>query len=143
MEERAYNEMWLADAVESQGVLFAHVVDKYPDVDFEQFIRDWMHSAIRLDIDRGVTRYACSPGMELLRDFVREVNYVMPRGECHMDWDMAFWVGQFYCYSQWYWNIPSPELVKLIPPDLLGTMYPGLHDKALTLAVKEWNPRKY
>lgn len=140
--EHAYNEMWVADAVESQGVLFAYVSRTKPDCDFEQFIRDWMRCIIRKDIDRGVTRYACAPGVELLEDFLQEEQYAWPEGVCRMDWDMAYWVGRFYSYSQWYWNIPSAELVELIPPALLGTVYPGLHDSALHVAVSEWNPRE-
>lgn len=140
--EYAYDEIWLSDAVVSQGVMFALVADTHPDIDMEAFIVKWMHSLIRKDMDIGCPRYVCSPGPELLRDYLREEPNAFTPGMCHMDFDMARWVGRFYSYSQWYWNIPSSELVTLIPPDLLGVMYPGMHDKSLAVAVREWNPRE-
>lgn len=90
----------------------------------------------------GLPRYACASGQDLFRAFKKD-GYTLHDGPNHMDWDMALWVGQFYSYSQWYWNIPSAELVDLIPPDLLGVCYPGLHDQALSTAVRKWNPRDY
>lgn len=30
---------------------------------------------------------------------------------------MPDWIGEFYAYYQWYYNIPSSEVVKKVPVD--------------------------
>ena len=47
------------------------------------------------------------------------------------------WIGEFYAYYQWYYNIPSSEVVKKVPVDFLVKAYGGLHDLELDLAVKK------
>ena len=51
---------------------------------------------------------------------------------------MPAWIGEFYAYYQWYYNLPSAELVKKIPVSFLKKAYAGLHDLELDLAVKKW-----
>lgn len=50
---------------------------------------------------------------------------------------MPDWIGEFYAYYQWYYNIPSSEVVKKIPVSFLMKAYSGLHDLDLDLAVKK------
>ena len=40
-------------------------------------------------------------------------------------------------YYQWYYNIPSAEVVQKVPIDFLKKAYYGLHDLELDLAVKK------
>ena len=47
------------------------------------------------------------------------------------------WIGEFYAYYQWYYNLPSAELVKKIPISFLKKAYAGLHDLELNLAVEK------
>ena len=44
---------------------------------------------------------------------------------------------EFYAYYQWYYNIPSAEVIKRVPIDFLKKAYYGLHDLELDLAVKK------
>ena len=32
---------------------------------------------------------------------------------------MPFWIGEFYAYYQWYYNLPSAEVVRKIPVSFL------------------------
>ncbi len=50
---------------------------------------------------------------------------------------MPDWIGEFYAYYQWYYDIPSSEVVKRIPVSFLMKAYAGLHDLDLELAVKK------
>ena len=50
---------------------------------------------------------------------------------------MPDWIGEFYAYYQWYYGIPSAEVVKRIPLDFLKKAYYGLHDLELDLAVQK------
>lgn len=50
---------------------------------------------------------------------------------------MPNWIGEFYAYYQWYYDIPSSEVIKKVPLDFLIKAYNGLHDLELNLAVKK------
>ena len=50
---------------------------------------------------------------------------------------MPDWIGEFYAYYQWFFNMPSAEVVRKIPIDFLMKAYHGLHDLDLELAVKK------
>ena len=50
---------------------------------------------------------------------------------------MPDWIGEFYAYYQWYYNISSAELVDKVPLNFLEKAYHGLHDLDLELAVKK------
>lgn len=45
-------------------------------------------------------------------------------------------LGEYYAYYQWFYNLPSAEIVKKIPVDFLMKAYPGLHNLDLELAYK-------
>ena len=47
------------------------------------------------------------------------------------------WIGEFYAYYQWYYNMPSSEVIQKIPVDFLKKAYYGLHDLELDLAVRK------
>lgn len=50
---------------------------------------------------------------------------------------MPDWIGEFYAYYQWFYNIDSAVVVDKIPVSYLIKAYPGLHDLQLELAVKK------
>ena len=50
---------------------------------------------------------------------------------------MPDWIGEFYAYYQWFYNIPSAQVIEMIPLDFLMKAYVGLHDLELELAVKK------
>ncbi|QWT18091.1 hypothetical protein KPC83_02890 [Collinsella sp. zg1085] len=50
---------------------------------------------------------------------------------------MPDWIGEFYAYYQWYYNISSSEVLKRVPLDFLKKAYHGLHDLELDLAVQK------
>lgn len=68
--------------------------------------------------------------------FSENQGYILKSGKA-LDGFMPDWIGEFYAYYQWYYNIPSSEIVKKIPVDFLMKAYYGLHDLELELAVKK------
>lgn len=44
---------------------------------------------------------------------------------------------EFYAYYQWYYNVPSAEVICKVPLKFLEKAYYGLHDLELDLAVKK------
>ena len=66
--------------------------------------------------------------------FCKTENYMLKTGEA-IEGFVSDWIGEFYAYYQWFYNIPSAVIVKKIPIDFLTTAYHGLHDLDIDLAV--------
>ena len=50
---------------------------------------------------------------------------------------MPDWIGGFYAHYQWFYNIPSAEVIDKVPLNFLKKAYFGLHDLDLDLAVQK------
>lgn len=133
---RAYAEAYLNDVVESQGKLFDFVAQQYPDKDTEEFINAYMASKTRKCIDEAKAYVNTMDAKELWAYFTETENYCLQAGKA-MEGFMPMWIGEFYAYYQWYYNLPSAALVKKIPISFLRKAYAGLHDLELDLAVKK------
>lgn len=132
----AYSELYLNDVVENQGKLFDMVAQSYPDKDTKAFIQAYMESATRKSIDESQAYVNTMDYKRLWEYFCEKENYSLQQGKA-LEGFMPDWIGQFYAYYQWYYNIPSSEVVKKVPIDFLTKAYYGLHDLELDLAVKK------
>lgn len=133
---RAYSEDYLSDVVESQGKLFDYVAQAFPDKDTEDFITAYMTSKTRKSIDEA-SAYVCTmSAKELWIYFTATEHYSLKPGTA-LDGFMPDWIGEFYAYFQWYYNLPSSEIIDKIPLEFLKKAYHGLHDLELDLAVQK------
>lgn len=132
----AYPEDYLNDVVENQGKLFDFVAQNFPDKDTEDFIKIYMKSKTRKSIDEAKAYVNTMSAEELWDYFIKTENYTLKSGKA-LDGFMPDWIGEFYAYYQWYYNIPSCEVLKKVPLDFLKKAYYGLHDLELDLAVKK------
>ena len=133
---RAYAEAYLSDVVENQGKLFDFVAQSFPDKNTEDFINTYMKSKTRKSIDEAQAYVNTMDAEELWRYFTENENYHMKPGKA-LSGFMPDWIGEFYAYYQWYYNMPSSEVVQKIPVDFLKKAYYGLHDLELDLAVRK------
>ena len=133
---RAYSEEYLNDVVENQGKLFDFVAQTFPNMDTEDFINTYMISKTRKSIDDAKAYVNTMDAKELWKYFSDTEQYQLKDGEA-LEGFMPDWIGEFYAYYQWYFNIPSSELVKRIPVGFLKKAYYGLHDLELDLAVQK------
>lgn len=133
---RAYAEEYLADVVENQGKLFDFVAQEYPDMDTEDFINAYMTSKTRKSIDEAQAYVNTMDAMELWTYFSENERYSLKSGKA-LNGFMPDWIGEFYAYYQWYYNIPSSEVIQKAPVGFLKKAYFGLHDLELDLAVKK------
>lgn len=133
---RAYAKDYLNDVVENQGKLFDLVAQTYPDKDTKDFIRAYMLSKTRKSIDEAQAYVNTMDAESLWKYFTETEHYELKSGIA-LEGFMPDWVGEFYAYYQWYYNIPSADVIKKIPIDFLMTAYHGLHDLDLDLAVKK------
>lgn len=133
---RAYAEDYLNDVVENQGKLFDFVAQTFPDKDTEDFIDTYMKSNTRKSIDEAQAYVNTMDASELWEYFLETEQYKLKNGEGIKGF-MPDWIGEFYAYYQWFYNIPSAEVIKKISVDFLKKAYYGLHDLQLDLAVKK------
>jgi hypothetical protein len=132
----AYAEDYLQEVVENQGKLFDYFVQNFPDKDTEDFIKTYMKSRTRKNIDEAKAYVNTMDAKELWRYFIDTEKYSAKSGKS-LDGFMPDWIGEFYAYYQWYYNMPSAEVVEKIPVQFLMKAYHGLHDLELDLAVKK------
>lgn len=133
---KAYPEQYLSEVVENQGRLFDLVAQDYPDKDTEAFIKDYMSSKTRKYIDEGQAYVNTMDAKELLAYFKETDNYHLKNGKA-LEGFMPAWIGEFYAYYQWYYALPSAEVLEKVPVSFLKKAYLGLHDLELDLAVKK------
>ncbi len=133
---RAYSEDYLSEVVENQGKLFDYVAYSYPEMDTEDFIVTYMQSKTRKSIDESQAYVNTMSAQELLNYFSEKEKYEFKSGKA-MEGFLPDWIGEFYAYYQWYYNVPSAQVVNKIPVDYLIKAYNGLHDLDLELAVKK------
>ena len=133
---RAYSNDYLNDVVENQGKLFDFVAQNFSDKDTEDFIKTYMQSKTRKSIDEAKAYVNTMSAKELWDYFIGTEHYILKSGK-PLEGFMPDWIGEFYAYYQWYYNIPSSEVLKKVPIDFLKKAYYGLHDLELDLAVQK------
>ena len=131
-----HGKIYLDDVVEEQGNLFDMIALKFPEMDTEEFITSYMKSETRKSIDEGQAYVLTMSAPELWEYFCETEGYSLKPGKA-LEGFMPDWIGEFYAYYQWFYNIPSSELVDKIPLDFLRKAYWGLHDLDLDLAVQK------
>ncbi|MCD7839370.1 MAG: hypothetical protein LUG46_01935 [Erysipelotrichaceae bacterium] len=132
----AYSKLYLDDVVENQGKLFDFVSYNFPDKDTKDFIVSYMYSKTRKSIDNAQAYVNTMDANELWNYYNNTENYSLKPGKS-LEGFMPDWIGEFYAYYQWYYNIPSSEVIEKVPLDFLMKAYYGLHDLELELAVKK------
>lgn len=133
---RAYSAAYLEDVVENQGKLFDFVAQNFPDSDTEDFINTYMQSKTRKSIDNAMAYVNTMDAKELWNYFSDTEKFHLKKGKA-MGGFMPDWIGEFYAYYQWYYNMPSADVIKKIPLKFLEKAYHGLHDLELDLAVRK------
>lgn len=133
---QAYSDIYLNDVVENQGKLFDFVAQSFPDKDTAEFINAYMTSKTRKNVDEAKAYVITMDFKELWDYFSKTENYTLKPGKAIKGF-IPDWIGEFYAYYQWYYNMPSSEVVKKVTVDFLLKAYYGLHDLELDLAVKK------
>ncbi len=133
---KAYSELYLNDVVETQGKLFDYIACSFLNVDTEDFISAYMQSKTRQSVDEGQAYVVTMDAESLLDYFLETDKYSLKRGNSLKGF-IPEWIGEFYAYYQWYYNIPSAEVIKRVPISFLKKAYYGLHDLELDLAVQK------
>lgn len=132
----SYPEDYLDDVVENQGKLFDFVAQAFPHISTEDFISAYMTSKTRKYIHE-CQAYVNTMSAEGLWEYFTETErYELKDGKA-LEGFMPDWIGEFYAYYQWFYNIPSAEVIDKVPLNFLKKAYFGLHDLDLDLAVQK------
>jgi len=131
----AYPECYVNEIVETQGKLFELVSDS-PSIDFDDFIERYMTGKTRTYLDRA-DAYLSNLNEKELFEYFCKVDGFYPKSGKSLSGFAPNWIGQFYARCQWQENIPSRQLVKILPVDFVKASYAGLHDLDLDLAVNK------
>lgn len=132
----SFHEVYLDEVVETQGKLFDFVSSRFPDKNTSHFINAYMASKTRRYIDQGQAYLCTMDARDLWDYFSKTEQYSLVNGES-MQGFAPSWIGEFYAYYQWYYSIPSSEVIRKVTLDYLIKAYRGLHDLDLKLAVEK------
>lgn len=132
---KAYDESYAEQIMYTQADMFMYVVRTFPNYDVDDFITKYMKSNTRRYLDHANMELASKDVKDLYEWFVKFDNY-KPKAGNTFDEYRTGWIGAFYSYAQWYYNIPSEELVEKIPIDLLKESFSKLISMDIEKAVK-------
>lgn len=130
----SYSQSYLNDVVYNQGKLFDYVAYVFPNADTSDFINAYMKSKTRESIDKSQAYVNTMDAKELFDYFVSNEKYNLKKGNSLKGF-LPEWIGEFYAYYQWFYNIPSRELINKVSLEFLEKAYPVLHDLDLESAV--------
>lgn len=132
----AYSKAYLDEIVETQGKLFDYVAAEFPDSDTEDFIWSYMKSKTRQYVDEAQA-FVCTMDAKDLWTYFCGTEQYSPKKGIALKGFLPDWMGEFYAYYQWEYDIPSRDVIEKVPIDYLKKAYGGLHDLELELAVKK------
>ena len=132
----AYSKAYLDEIVETQGRLFEEVSRYVEGINVKDFIEKYMRGTTRRYIDEAQPYVATMDAFDLWKYFLKTDKFNPIQGE-EIGGFLPNWVGQFYAYYQWYYNVKSRQVIEEVPLDFMVAGYRGLHDLDLVLAVKK------
>ena len=124
---RAYSEAYLSDVVENQGKLFDFVAHTFPENDTEDFINTYMKSKTRKSIDDSMAYVNTMDAKELWNYFIDTEKYHLKKGKA-LGGFMPDWIGEFYAYYQWYYNLEFEQITDKVTITSILLMYQKYHE---------------
>lgn len=123
---RAYNEVYLDDAMYTLAELFSYVQNgKEADVLFERFVM----SGIAYQFGKGNPHYLNMPPQVLFQEIVgNSMHPIYPKG---YERSPEYWCGFVLAYYQWYTGLSFEKIALYLPPSRIIDMYYPLHEANL------------
>jgi hypothetical protein len=123
--------------MQKQGNIFLDIRTALPNVDEKWFIEKFMKSRVRRLLDHASPKFAAMPSPELIDYFMQEeTEEDYKRGD---EWGgfLPQWVGMMYALLQYEHNIPSAQLIEILPLNEMERLYPALHQLGFAAAAEK------
>ena len=127
MEIRAYNELYLEDAMSTMGTLVDYAINYcFMEIDF--FISEFIQSGVARKFENGdPATVAGKSAVELYWNITAEDHKHLP-DYVEFDRSPEYWVGWALAYCQWYMNRTFREIVSTVKPSEMLRWYPIYHE---------------
>lgn len=131
---RAYNEIYLDDAMQTLAEMFSYVPNaRQADVLFQHFVM----SGVAYQFGRGNPRYINMPPQALFEEVAgRKMPLVQPYSYGRSP---EYWCGFVLAYYQWYTGLGFEQIGRRLPPSRIIAMYNPLHEASMEKFVEVAN----
>ena len=131
---RAYNEIYLDDAMQTLAEMFSYVPNaKQADVLFQHFVM----SGVAYQFGRGNPRYINMPPQALFEEVAgRKMPMIQPYSYGRSP---EYWCGFVLAYYQWYTGLGFEQIGRRLPPSRIIAMYNPLHEASMEKFVEVAN----
>ncbi len=131
---RAYNEIYLDDAMQTLAEMFSYVPNaRQADVLFQHFVM----SGVAYQFGRGNPRYINMPPQALFEEVAgRKMPMIQPYSYGRSP---EYWCGFVLAYYQWYTGLGFEQIGRRLPPSRIIAMYNPLHEASMEKFVEVAN----
>lgn len=131
---RAYNEIYLDDAMQTLAETFSYVPNaKQADDLFQYFVM----SGVAYQFGRGNPRYINMPPQALFEEVAGgKIPMIQPYSYGRSP---EYWCGFVLAYYQWYTGLSFEQIGKRLPPSRIIAMYNPLHEASMEKFVEVAN----
>ena len=131
---RAYNEIYLNDAMQTLAEMFSYVPNaREADVLFQHFVM----SGVAYQFGRGNPRYINMPPQALFEEVAgRKMPMIQPYSYGRSP---EYWCGFVLAYYQWYTGLGFEQIGRRLPPSRIIAMYNPLHEASMEKFVEVAN----
>ena len=131
---RAYNEIYLNDAMQTLAEMFSYVPNAtQADFLFQHFVM----SGVAYQFGRGNPRYINMPPQALFEEVAgKKLPLVQPYSYGRSP---EYWCGFVLAYYQWYTGLSFEQIERKLPPSRIIAMYNPLHEASMEKFVEVAN----
>ena len=131
---RAYNEIYLNDAIQTLAEMFSYVPNaRQADVLFQHFVM----SGVAYQFGRGNPRYINMPPQALFEEVAgKKMPMIQPYSYGRSP---EYWCGFVLAYYQWYTGLSFEQIGRRLPPSRIIAMYNPLHEASMEKFVEVAN----
>lgn len=133
----AYSALYLEDISELQETIFQEIVRYKYEIDYNNFVENYMKCIYRKLLDTGSTRVANMSWDEYFSYLEKDCTELFIEGETDVDSLMSGWIGRIYNILQFELNISSEEVYNKIPINEMKALFKPLHTVSDEVAIKK------
>ncbi len=140
---RAYNQMYLDDAMKNLGEAFDYA-SNCCDIELDDFMDVFITEGIAEKFGSGMPRFVSGlSGTELVHNVMEKTGYSWKISDVQVEYDCSpeYWCGWILAYYQWYTGMSFKNIKQHISMQELLDMYSTLHEASEDKFVEALNKR--